>query len=269
MKQNNKGFTLIEIMVIIVILAVLMAIAVPSVLKYADEGDKAQALDDAYACVSAAKYYGVRSYVNNDPITSIDSSKILNRAGAEGVVVDFTYNILENTLDALLYKSPKNIYVKFEDNKYEIVDMNASLTPDTADEILRACQLLADANPKISIENNGFSSGGNSRLLQNDYIAKYSGLLPLSMQEKELLADYTYTEGNVNELVWKPLYDVNVKIYLIVDTKKVAGAGQGPLIYYDGHYYYHRRNPTSTDVTNIWIQEGLFDLDLKEWILIK
>ena len=34
MRKNKKGFTLIEIIVVVVILAVLMAVAVPSVLKY-------------------------------------------------------------------------------------------------------------------------------------------------------------------------------------------------------------------------------------------
>lgn len=33
-KLNKKGFTLIEIIVVVVVLAVLMAVAVPSVLKY-------------------------------------------------------------------------------------------------------------------------------------------------------------------------------------------------------------------------------------------
>lgn len=40
--KNRKGFTLIEIIVVIVILAVLMAVAVPSVMSYIGEGNKAK-----------------------------------------------------------------------------------------------------------------------------------------------------------------------------------------------------------------------------------
>ena len=40
--RNRKGFTLIEIIVVIVILAVLMAVAVPSVMSYIGEGNKAK-----------------------------------------------------------------------------------------------------------------------------------------------------------------------------------------------------------------------------------
>ena len=34
MKRNNKGFTLVELLAVIVILGLLMAIAIPSVTKY-------------------------------------------------------------------------------------------------------------------------------------------------------------------------------------------------------------------------------------------
>lgn len=45
MKRNaKKGFTLIEIIVVIVVLAVLMAISIPAVLKYIDAADEAKYL---------------------------------------------------------------------------------------------------------------------------------------------------------------------------------------------------------------------------------
>lgn len=53
MRKNKKGFTLIEIIVVVVVLAVLMAVAVPSVLKYIHEADDAKV------------YTVVRSYMND------------------------------------------------------------------------------------------------------------------------------------------------------------------------------------------------------------
>lgn len=53
MRKNKKGFTLIEIIVTVVVLAVLMAVAVPSVLKYIHEADDAKV------------YTVVRTYMND------------------------------------------------------------------------------------------------------------------------------------------------------------------------------------------------------------
>ena len=40
MKKNNKGFTLVELLAVIVILGLLMAIAIPSVTKYITQSRK-------------------------------------------------------------------------------------------------------------------------------------------------------------------------------------------------------------------------------------
>ncbi|MEG0365248.1 MAG: prepilin-type N-terminal cleavage/methylation domain-containing protein [Coprobacillus sp.] len=67
MKKNKKGFTLIEIIVVIVILAVLMAVAVPSVLKYINEADNAK-----YLTVSRAINEEVNIYIAKQMIDKSD-----------------------------------------------------------------------------------------------------------------------------------------------------------------------------------------------------
>lgn len=46
-KLNKKGFTLVEVIVVLVILAILIAIAVPSVMKYIDDAKDAQVMAQA------------------------------------------------------------------------------------------------------------------------------------------------------------------------------------------------------------------------------
>lgn len=58
-KINQKGFTLIEIIVVVVILAVLMAVGVPSVTKYINEANDAKL------------YPIVRSYMNDIQIATV------------------------------------------------------------------------------------------------------------------------------------------------------------------------------------------------------
>ena len=63
MRKNKKGFTLIEIIVVVVILAVLMAVAVPSVLKYMGEADDAKYMSQARGAYIAAQAEITKEYV--------------------------------------------------------------------------------------------------------------------------------------------------------------------------------------------------------------
>lgn len=69
--KKNKGFTLIEIIVVTVILAVLMAVAVPSVMSYIHEADDAKYVAVARAAFLNARNgfvheYAVHGKVGND-----------------------------------------------------------------------------------------------------------------------------------------------------------------------------------------------------------
>jgi type IV pilus assembly protein PilA len=79
LRKNKKGFTLIEIIVVIVILAVLMAVAVPSVLKYIDEANNAKYVAQARSIMTAAQAELVKDYavdkVIDTPIYADDKGK--------------------------------------------------------------------------------------------------------------------------------------------------------------------------------------------------
>lgn len=70
--MNRKGFTLIEIMVVVVVLAVLMAVSVPSVLKYLHEADEAKMYANAHAFYNAVQTVAVKEYASGDAYSSGD-----------------------------------------------------------------------------------------------------------------------------------------------------------------------------------------------------
>lgn len=68
-KLNKKGFTLVEVIVVLVILAILIAIAVPSVMKYIDDAKDAQVLAQAKGAVQVAEFSSIEHLAKNEAKT--------------------------------------------------------------------------------------------------------------------------------------------------------------------------------------------------------
>ena len=78
----KKGFTLVELLAVIVILGVIMSIAIPNIVATIDRNKKSSYIEDAKRMISAAEYK-IRSdssieYPTNDSITVITLSKLDN-----------------------------------------------------------------------------------------------------------------------------------------------------------------------------------------------
>lgn len=73
--QSNKGFTLVELIVVLVILAILAAILVPALLGYIDRAKGQQVVLNAKSYLTAAQAEFSSMYAKDkDPVTSIAAS---------------------------------------------------------------------------------------------------------------------------------------------------------------------------------------------------
>ena len=62
MKKNNKGFTLVELMIVIAILGILGSVAYPSYLSHVKKANRADGIDSLSALAGRMEEY----YMNND-----------------------------------------------------------------------------------------------------------------------------------------------------------------------------------------------------------
>lgn len=58
-KLNNKGFSLVELIIVIAIMAVLVGVLAPQFLKYVEQSRESADLDNYRAVMSAVQVYGV------------------------------------------------------------------------------------------------------------------------------------------------------------------------------------------------------------------
>lgn len=82
MKMNKKGFTLVELLAVIVILAIIALIAVPIILNVIDDAREKAAMDSAYGYIDAVEKANVQEILSNSNIEVLNGTYTISSGGA-------------------------------------------------------------------------------------------------------------------------------------------------------------------------------------------
>ena len=148
--KNNKGFSLIELIIVISILAILLGITAPLLIRYVDRANKSA---DVASAKAIAEEFGLAFY--SDPalheealaIASKNSSESVSiiaycEAGAESWNVYGNFEDLEEYVNDSVYSRPIK-YRKAIDPRY------ATLPDESEDNVIKyACGSWSEFTPK-------------------------------------------------------------------------------------------------------------------------
>ena len=142
MRNDNKGFTLVELIVVLVILAILAAILVPALLGYIDEARNKQLQLHGKSIYTAAQSVASKAYGKNTDIhdNSNKTKRTVNGTADSEVTYAqaFGFDVAElsEILSFQANKKVVNAYVVFEDNSgkkgYTIKDIIYSEDGDSS-----------------------------------------------------------------------------------------------------------------------------------------
>lgn len=85
LRKNDKGFTLVELIVVLVILALLAAILVPALLGYIDKAKKEKNYQAAQEVHTAVQALATESYGKGDAKPTMSLDDIKNLAGIDNL----------------------------------------------------------------------------------------------------------------------------------------------------------------------------------------
>lgn len=132
MKNYKKGFTLVEVIIVLVILAILIAIAVPSVMKYIDDANDAKILVQARPVLLTSKSEAAKLYAKGTLETLPNDTRmhkqIIEIAGIDGELISIELNKAKTTSGDFVVKiQGKYIYYNDIKESFEFIDESNAL----------------------------------------------------------------------------------------------------------------------------------------------
>lgn len=242
---RNKGFTLVEMIVVIVIIGILLAILVPGMFKYIQKAKEQQAIVECHSVVTATQTLSYELYSNDlfipDTFCTSENKKIiLTDADVDGLINDIKFTLNSAQVSYLSYTTSSSITVVYDINNSSVYTiMDGSQNTTTMDS---RTDYAKNEYQKIVSDNSLYGQGkpfhnAHDALKDSFFNSAYS---ELNSYEKNILDGHI---ENVEQYKWKPCFytdsDGQQHTFFVVCTD-ANGQMKTPLMFYNGSYYYYK-----------------------------
>ena len=163
MREKEKGFTLVEVLAVIVILGIVMLIAVPSISKYMDVSRKKSYVSSARSYIKSVKTkVGALKYKFNDeyavyylPINCIDMEKSGNSpygdwveayvlVTVEGIDYSYFWTSYDDAGNGIIFASEEELDTGIIESGVTSIDKNATINDRSFPIIMNSSTCLFD-----------------------------------------------------------------------------------------------------------------------------
>lgn len=252
MRKKKGGFTLVELIVVLLILAVLIAVLIPSLTGYIRKAKEKAAIAECRNCVQAAQAILSEQYGEYGAGTlAAPYSDVLAQAEEKGTIREIRFNS-ECKVTYLRYTSKGEITVIYENETYRI-DKDGGSQED--EESSNGRVIITDSSgknhelgtskdtweQKKDAINNEYGAGFGNGILYQDktglYVSVNDPYFGTDKNTDLTLADLA--AKNPNQLI---KIDSNTKLYIEADAENASGpylkgVKRGDLCFVNGNYY--------------------------------